>query len=131
MELNIRKVGVADIIPVVSILKKLDYKGLVKKLGESELAARKKAAGLTDEQKQDDSVALEFGVEMFMPAIDSILESLPAIEKPLYAWLANMCGMKEKDFYAAPPAIVPDIIFGIIHQEEFTDFFKAVRKFLG
>lgn len=131
MELNIRKVGVPDIIPVVNILKKLDYKGLVKKLGESELATKKKAAGLTDEQKQDDSVALEFGIEMFMPVIDSVLESLPAIEKPLYAWLANMCGMKEKDFYAAPPAIVPEVLFGIIHQEEFTDFFKAVRKFLG
>lgn len=130
MDLNIRNVAVIDIMPVVTIINKLDLKEVVATLDTSKLTAKSKAAELTEEQKQDDAVALQFGLDFFLPVITVILSNLPECEKTLYKWLAGMCGMSEKDFCALPPAAVPEALFEIVNQEGFGDFFKAVTKFL-
>lgn len=131
MDLNIRKLGVTDIMPMVSIINKLDFKEIVGTLDAAKVGAKVKAAALTADEKANDDVALGFAVEMFLPVVGVILRDLPACEKPLYSWLANMCGMSEKDFRALPPAAVPEALFEIVHQESFGDFFKAASKFLG
>ena len=128
--MNIRNVAVTDIMPVVSVLNKLNFKEILSALDLSKMEAKEKAANLTAEEKADDAVALRFGIEMFLPVVGVVLNNLPDCEKPLYAWLASMCGMSEKDFRALPPAAVPEAIFEIIQQEGFRDFFKAVSKFL-
>lgn len=130
MELNIRRITVGDVMPVVSILNKLDIKEIVTALDTSKMAAMAKAKTLTDEQKADDGVALEIGLDMIVPAISLILEKLPAIDKPLFSWLASMCNMSEKELRAAPPAVLPEALFEIFQQEEFGDFFRAVSKFI-
>lgn len=130
MDLQIRNVNVTDIMPVVSIINKLNIKEIVASLDASKLDMKAKASGLTDEQKADDAVALQFGIEMFLPVIGVVLNNLPDCEKPLFAWLSNMCGMSEKDFRTLPPAAVPEALYEIIHQEGFGDFFKAVSRFL-
>ena len=130
MDLQIRNVSVADIMPVVAVLNKLGYKEIVSTLDLSKMEMKQKAAVLTEEQKADDTVALQFGIEMFLPVIGVVLSHLPDCEKPLYSWLANMCGMSDKDFRALPPAAVPEALYEIFHQEYFGDFFKAASKFL-
>lgn len=130
MDLKIRDVAVIDIMPVVTIINKLNLKELLTSLDTSKLEVKAKAANLTDEEKNDDAVALQFGLEMFMPAISVALNNLPACEKPLYSWLSNMCGMDEKEFKKLPPAAVPEALFEIVKQEGFVDFFRAVTKFL-
>ena len=131
MELNIRKIAVGDIMPVVNIINKLNFKEIAATLDTSKLLARQKAQGLTAEQRADDNIALEVGMDMIVPVVGVVLQNLPDCEKPLFSWLASMCGVPEKELRAAPPAVLPEALFEIFHQEEFGDFFKAVSKFLG
>lgn len=131
MDLNIRKLSVVDIMPMVNVLNKMDYKKIMATLDASKIVNAEKAAKLTPEQKADDAVALQFGVEMILPVVGVILEDLPKCEKPLYAWLSSMCGVDKDTFLALGPAVVPEALYEIVHQEEFGDFFKAVSKFLA
>lgn len=134
MDLNIRPIGVKDIVPVVAVLKKLNFKEIMTTLDASKLATQLKAAGMTEEEreavKNDDDAMLGIIIEMSMPVIGVVLDHLDECCTPLYKWLASMCGMSEKEFAELPPAAVPEALFEIIHQEGFADFFKAVRKFL-
>lgn len=134
MDLKIRDVGVKDIVPVVAVLKKLNFKEVMAALDASKLATQLKAASMTEEErkatKEDDNAMLAVVVEMAMPVIGVVLDNLEDCCAPLYKWLANMCGMSEKDFANLPPAAVPEALFEIINQEGFADFFRAVRKFL-
>lgn len=134
MELNIRPIGVKDIVPVVAVLKKLDFKEIMATVDASKLATQMKAASMTEEEREkmkaDDDAMMGVIIEMAMPVIGVVLDKLDDCCAPLYKWLASMCGMAEKDFVNLPPAAVPEALFEIIHQEGFEDFFKAVRKFL-
>lgn len=130
MELNIRPVSVTDIMPVVSVCKSVGIKEIISTLQESRTKTCAKAAKLSAEEKEKDSVIMDLSLDMLLPVVGVVLDNLTACEKPLYSWLSNMCGMSEKEFRAQPPAIVPEALFNIIHQEGFEDFFKAVSKFL-
>lgn len=133
MDLNVRKLAATDIMPMVSIINKLDFKKIVSVLDASKMVTKAKAEadGVTGAQvNADDALALKLAADMYMPVIGVILEDLPKCEKPLFSFLASMCGMDEKDFRALPPAAVPDALFEIVHQEGFGDFFRAASRFL-
>lgn len=134
MDLNIRSVTVTDIMPVVGVLNKLNFKEIVSAVDASKLAMRMTSANMPEEERKkvsdDDSALLAMIVEHFVPVIGVVLNNLPACEGPLYKWLANMCQVSEKEFRALPPAALPEALYEIINQEEFADFFKAVSKFL-
>lgn len=133
MDLNVRKLAATDIMPMVSVINKLDFKKIVKALDVSKEETKKqaKANGVTSEQvNADDALALKIAADMFLPVVGVILEDLPKCEKPLFSFLANMCGMDEGAFRALPPAAVPEVLFEIVHQEGFGDFFKAASRFL-
>lgn len=133
MDLTVRKLAATDIMPMVSIINKLDFKKIVKALDVSKAETKKQAeaAGVTGEQvNADDALALKIAADMFLPVVGVILEDLPKCEKPLFSFLASMCEMDEKDFRALPLAAVPEALYEIVHQEGFTDFFKAASRFL-
>ena len=133
MDLNVRNLTATDIMPMVSVINKLDFKKIVNVLSTSKMdtKARAEAEGVTGDQvNSDDALALKLAADMFLPVIGVILEDLPKCEKPLFAFLASMCGMDEKTFRALPPAAVPEALFEIVHQEGFADFFKAASRFL-
>ena len=134
MDLNIRPVAVSDIMPVVTILNKLDIKEILTAVDASKLAMQLLAKDMPEEERKkisnDDNAMLAMLIDKFIPVIGLVLNNIPACEGPLYSWLANMCGMKEKEFRALPPAALPEALFEIIHQEGFASFFKAVSKFL-
>lgn len=133
MDLNVRKLAAMDIMPMVSVLNKLDFKKIVGTLDTSRAAAKAKAEadGVTGEQvNADDGLALSLAADMFLPVVGVILEDLPKCEKPLFTFLASMCGMDEDAFRKLPPAAVPEALFEIVHQDGFADFFKAASKFL-
>lgn len=130
MELNIREISVTDVMPVVSVCKSVGIKEIISTLQESRAATRARAALLPAEEKEKDSVIMDLSLDMLLPVIGVVLENLTACEKPLYGWLSSMCGMTEKEFRQQPPAIIPEALYEIVHQEAFGDFFKAVSKFL-
>ena len=133
MDIQIRELSMMDIMPMVSVLNKLDYKKIKSVLDDSKKEAKQKAkaANVTDKDMENDDVVMGFALDMFLPVVGVILEELPSCEKPLYSWLASMCGVSEKEFRAMPPAVLPEALYNIIHQERFGDFFKAASKFLG
>lgn len=133
MDLTVRKLVATDIMPMVSVINKLDFNKIVIALNISKASTKAKAEaeGVTGEQvNADDALALKIAADMFLPVIGVILEDLPKCEKPLFSFLANMCGMDEDAFRALPPAAVPEALFEIVHQEGFADFFKAASRFL-
>lgn len=133
MDIQIRELNMTDIMPMVSVLNKLNFKKIVSVLDDSKKEAQQKAkaANVTDEDMQNDEVVMGFALDMFLPVVGVILEELPACEKPLFRWLASMCSVSEKEFRALPPAALPEVLYNIVHQERFGDFFKAASKFLG
>ena len=135
MDLDIRPVSVSDIMPVVTILNKLDVKEILTAVDASKLAMQLLAKEMPEDERKkisnDDNALLAMVIDKFVPVIGLALNNLPACEVPLYKWLANMCQMSEKDFRALPPAALPEALYEIIHQEGFADFFKAVSRFLG
>lgn len=134
MDLNIRPVAVSDIMPLVTILNKLDIKEVLSAVDASKLAMQLLAKEMPEEERKkisnDDGAMLAMLLEQFVPVIGLALNNIPACEGPLYKWLANMCQVSEKDFRAMPPAALPEALYEIIHQEGFADFFKAASKFL-
>ena len=134
MTLNIRPVAISDVMPLVVILNKLDIKEILTAVDASKLAMQLLAKDMSEDERKkvsnDDNAMLAMVIDKFVPVIGLALNNLPACEGPLYSWLANMCGMKEKDFRALPPAALPEALYEIVHQEGFADFFKAVSKFL-
>lgn len=133
MDYQIRKLNTADIMPMVSVINKLDFKKVMNALDVSKLEAKEKAIanGVTAEMvNTDDNVALSFALDAILPVVGIILEDLPKCEKPLFSFLASMCGMDEKEFRELPPAAVPDVLFEVVHQEGFMDFFRAASRFL-
>ena len=134
MDLNIRALAVSDIMPLVTILNKLNIKEVLSAVDASKLAVQLMGKNLLEEDRKkmldSDEAMLGMLFEQFVPVIGLVLNNIPACEGPLYSWLANMCGMKEKEFRALPPAALPEALYEIIHQEGFADFFKAASKFL-
>lgn len=134
MELNIRPVAVSDIMPLVNILNKLNIKEILTAVDASKLAMQLMGKNMPEEERKkmlaSDEDMLRMIIEQFVPVIGLVLNNIPACEGPLYSWLSNMCGMKEKEFRALPPAALPEAMYEIIHQEGFGDFFKAASKFL-
>lgn len=134
MDLNIRALAVSDIMPLVSILNKLNIKEILTAVDASKLAMQLLGKNMPEEERKkvldSDEAMLGMLFEQFVPVIGLVLNNIPACEGPLYSWLANMCGMKEKEFRALPPAALPEALYEIIHQENFGDFFKAASKFL-
>ena len=134
MDLNIRPVAVSDIMPLVTILNKLDIKEILSAVDASKLAMQLLAKDMTEEERKkisnDDSAMLAMIFDQFVPVIGLVLNNIPACEAPLYKWLASMCQMGDKEFRALPPAALPEALYEIIHQEGFADFFKAASKFL-
>lgn len=134
MDLKIRNVAVKDIMPVVSILRLLDYKAIVAEIDAVKIATRLKSANMTTEEREavsaSDEAMMGIVVEMALPVISVVLDKLPECCVPLFHWLASMCDMTDAEFSALPPAAVPEALYEIIHQEGFSDFFGAVRRFL-
>lgn len=134
MDMNIRPVSVSDIMPLVTILNKLDIKEILTAVDASKLAMQLLAKEMPEEERKkvsnDDNAMLAVIIDKFIPVIGLVLNNIPACEGPLYKWLASMCQMSEKDFRALPPAALPEALYEIIHQEGFGDFFKAASKFL-
>lgn len=134
MDLNIRALAVSDIMPLVTILNKLNIKEVLSAVDASKLAVQLMGRNMPEEDRKkmldSDEAMLGMLFEQFVPVIGLVLNNIPACEGPLYSWLANMCGMKEKEFRALPPAALPEALYEIIHQEGFADFFKAASKFL-
>lgn len=134
MDLNIRPVSVTDIMPVVTVLNKLNVKEILTAVDASKLAMQLMAKDMPEEERKkisnDDNAMLAVVIDKFIPVIGLVLNNLPACEGPLYKWLANMCQISEKEFRTLPPAALPEALYEIIHQEGFADFFKAVSRFL-
>ncbi len=71
----------------------------------------------------------EKGAEIFIDMICSAVSKLPDIESDLCGFIAEICEKKAEEIESLPPAEFVDIIYEIVHKEEFGDFFTAVSRF--
>ncbi len=68
------------------------------------------------------------GVAIALDVGGVIIANLPEAEKEIYAFLANVTGLKEKDIREASLSDFANMVFGVFQKEEFADFIGVVSR---
>lgn len=113
-----RKIVTSDIFTMVRIIRKIGLDDIKSYIGAFSGMKLEKAENLREK-----------GAEIFMDIICSALEKLPEIEADLCGFIGGICEKKAEEIESLPPAEFVDIIYEIVHKEEFGDFFTAVSRF--
>ena len=115
-----RKIVTSDIFTMVRIIRKIGLDDIKSYIG-----------ALSDVKISKEKGIRETGAEIFMDIICSALEKLPEIEADLCGFIGGICEKKAEEIEALPPAEFVDIIYEIVHKEEFGNFFTAVSRFFA
>lgn len=78
--------------------------------------------------KLDDALLSSVGVTVVLEAANVILNHLPACEKDLYAFLADLSGMNKGEIETLPMNTFLEMVIDVIQKEEFRDFIKVVSR---
>lgn len=113
-----RKIITSDIFAMVRIIRKIGLDDIKSYIGAFSGMKLEKAENLREK-----------GAEILIDVICSALSKLPDIEDDLCGFIGGICEKKAEEIEALPPAEFVDIIYEIVHKEEFGDFFTAVSRF--
>lgn len=116
MEFNLRKLNTGDVFKMIRI---------ISKCGISEFKKCFVLSGIVKGKKNIE----EIGLNVILEIAGVIADNLPKCEKEIYAFLAGVSGLSEKEIEQLEPAETTNMIYEITHKEEFADFFTAVLRF--
>lgn len=116
MEFNLRKLNTGDVFKMIRI---------ISKCGISEFKKCFVLGGIAKDKKNIE----EIGFNALLEIAGIIADNLPKCEKEIYAFLAGISGLSEKEIEQLEPAETTNMIYEITHKEEFADFFTAVSRF--
>ena len=116
MEFNLRKLNTADVFKMIRI---------ISKCGISEFKKCFILGGIAKEKKNIE----EIGINVMLEIVGIVADNLPKCEKEIYSFLAGVSGISEKEIEKLEPAETANMIYEIVHKDEFSDFFTAVSRF--
>ncbi len=116
MEFNLRKLNTGDIFKMIRI---------ISKCGILEFKKCFLLGGIAKDNKNIE----EIGINVVLEIAGVIANNLPKCEKEIYAFLSGISGISEKEIEKLAPAETANMIYEIVHKEEFSDFFTAVSRF--
>lgn len=121
---EIRNLTSEDIFPMSQI---------ISKIGMDEIAScfkDKEIQKIIEQSEKKDVVDIPkaVGVQVVMKIAQVVMKNLPAIKGDLYAFLASLTGMTEKDIAELPMGDFFQLIMDVIGKEEFKDFMQVVSK---
>ena len=139
--IELRELKAKDIMPMVNILQKIGLKQIREMLTPDKIKELMKAMksdpdqqdNQQDDQKQEEKIdgRTILGFNMIMEVVGLILDNLPSCEKDIHKFIGSLAGMTPDQVADLPLGEFTDIIVRILKDDGFSDFFKAVSKFLN
>lgn len=124
---ELRNLEADDLFIVINIINKIGIKEF-KACFESEEV---KSAVLNMAKKTDDSAdVVSIGVSVAFDIATILLANIGKCKNDIYALLAHLSGMKEKEIAKLPVKTFTSMVVDLVQKEEFADFFQdAVKLF--
>ena len=118
---ELRRLNASDIFMMSKILSSIGIKEFRKCLDSENIGELVKGT------KTEDTAA-KVGVAVMFDIAGIVLDNLPSCEKYVYAFLANLSGLKADEIAALPMAEFAEMVVDVIKKEDFRDFMKVVSR---
>lgn len=132
---ELRNLEADDLFIMINIVNKIgikEFKGCFE--SEEVKAAVLNMAKKTDESEADEADesadVVSIGVSVAFDIATILLANIGKCKNDIYALLANLSGMKDKDIAKLPIKTFTSMVIDLVKKEEFADFFQdAVKLF--
>lgn len=132
MDFELRELKSCDIFPMFKIMGKIGFKDLKERLTVDKVKEMMNLVKQDEKQDGQENTSEDLqtilGFNVIFEVLDIILSNLPSCENEIYAFVASISGMTQKQVKDLPMVTFTEIIIEIIKKEEFKDFFKAVSR---
>lgn len=118
---ELRRLNASDIFMMSKILSSIGIKEFRKCFDSENIGELVKGT------KTEDAAA-KVGVAVMFDIAGIVLDNLPSCEKYVYAFLANLSGLKADEIAAIPMAEFAEMVVDVIKKEDFRDFMKVVSR---
>lgn len=132
---ELRNLEADDLFIVINIINKIGIKEF-KACFESEevksavLNMAKKTDDSADAETDDSADVVSIGVSVAFDIATILLANIGKCKNDIYALLAHLSGMKEKEIAKLPVKTFTSMVVDLVQKEEFADFFQdAVKLF--
>ena len=132
---ELRSLEADDLFIVINIINKIGIKEF-KACFESEevksavLNMSKKTDDSADAETDDSADVVSIGVSVAFDIAAILLANIGKCKNDIYALLAHLSGMKEKEIAKLPAKTFTSMVIDLVKKEEFADFFQdAVKLF--
>ena len=117
---TLRKVEADDIFVVTTLLGQIGFKEIKRIAKDSDLMAL-----LKDKEIDGLTKGIGIGAEI----VEIILTHIEVCKNQVYRFLSRLSGLEIETIAKLPPADFVDMIYEVVEQDEFVDFFKAASRF--
>ena len=140
--IELRELKAKDILPMVKILQKIGLKQIREMLTPDkikELMTAMKSEPDQDQQEPDQQEDQQeekidgrtiLGFNLIMEVVGLVLDNLPACESDIYKFIGSVSNLTPEQVADLPLGEFTDVIVRILKDDGFSDFFKAVSKFV-
>lgn len=141
--IELRELKAKDILPMVKILQKIGLKQIREMLTPDKIKELMTAMKSEDpkpdqdpdqqeDQKQEEKIdgRTILGFNLIMEVVGLVLDNLPACESDIYKFIGSISNLTAEQVADLPLGEFTDIIIRILKDDGFSDFFKAVSKFV-
>lgn len=132
---ELRNLEADDLFIMIGIISKIgikEFKGCFEsdevKAAITNVAKKKKDADANEDA--DDDVVASIGISVALDIAAILLANIGKCKNDIYALLANLSGVKEKEIAKLPIKTFTGMIFDLVKKKEFADFFQDAVKFL-
>lgn len=132
---ELRNLEADDLFIMIGIISKIgikEFKGCFEsdevKAAITNVAKQKKDADANEDA--DDDVVASIGISVALDISAILLANIGKCKNDIYALLANLSGVKEKEIAKLPIKTFTGMIFDLVKKKEFADFFQDAVKFL-
>ena len=135
---ELRGLEADDLFIMVNIISKIgikEFKGCfesdeVKAAIKTMIEKKKNADGDSEKAEADDDGFVSVGISVALDIAAILMANIGKCKNDIYALLANLSGMKEKEIAKLPIKTFTGMIYDLVKKEEFADFFQDAVKFL-
>lgn len=138
---ELRGLEADDLFIMVNIINKIgikEFKGCfesdeVKAAIKTVVALRMQKKNADDDSEKaetDDDSFASVGISVALDIAAILMGNIGKCKNDIYALLANLSGMKEKEIAKLPIKTFTGMIYDLVKKEEFADFFQDAVKFL-
>lgn len=132
---ELRNLEADDLFIMIGIISKIgikEFKGCFEsdevKAAITNVAKQKNDADANEDA--DDDVVASIGISVALDIAAILLANIGKCKNDIYALLANLSGVKEKEIAKLPIKTFTGMIFDLVKKKEFADFFQDAVKFL-